>query len=206
MKDDQAPPLSQPPPLFFCWLKISALVVYIVCGLFSKSFITNFVVVVVLLMADFWMVNREERKKMGSALENLLHRLTPRSPHLFFFQTKNVAGRLLVGLRWWNEVTDTGGSNWRFESLADGQRAVNKADSKAFWWALWAAPAAWVLLGVLALARLKVDYLLVVSIAVMLGGANVVGYTKCSKTASAALRSYAQQAVTSGLTAAIGRV
>lgn len=117
-----------------------------------------------------------------------------------------MAGRLLVGLRWWNEVTDTGGSNWRFESLADGQRAVNKADSKAFWWALWAAPAAWVLLGVLALARLKVDYLLVVSIAVMLGGANVVGYTKCSKTASAALRSYAQQAVTSGLTAAIGRV
>ena len=189
-----------------CWLKISALVVYIVCGLFSKSFITNFVVVVVLLMADFWMVNTEERKKMGSALENLLHRLTPRSLLIFFFQTKNVAGRLLVGLRWWNEVTDTGGSNWRFESLADGQRAVNKADSKAFWWALWAAPAAWVLLGVLALARLKVDYLLVVSIAVMLGGANVVGYTKCSKTASAALRSYAQQAVTSGLTAAIGRV
>ena len=121
-------------------------------------------------------------------------------------QTKNVAGRLLVGLRWWNEVTDAGGSNWRFESLADGQRAVNGRDAKAFWWALWAAPAAWCLLGILALARLKVDYLLVVAIAVMLGGANVVGYTKCSKTASAALRSYAQQAVTSGLTAAIGRV
>ena len=33
-------------------------------------------------------------------------------------QTKNVSGRLLVGLRWWNEVTDEGG-NWRFESLAE---------------------------------------------------------------------------------------
>ncbi len=31
-------------------------------------------------------------------------------------QTKNVAGRLLVGLRYWNEVTDEG-SNWRFETL-----------------------------------------------------------------------------------------
>ncbi len=33
-------------------------------------------------------------------------------------QTKNVSGRLLVGLRWWNEVTDDGG-NWRFESLTE---------------------------------------------------------------------------------------
>jgi hypothetical protein len=121
-------------------------------------------------------------------------------------QTKNVAGRLLVGLRWWNEVTDNGGSNWRFESLPDGGRAVNSRDSKAFWWGLWAAPGVWGLLGIVAFARLKLDYLLVVAIALMLGGANVVGYTKCSKTASAALRSYAQQAVTSGLTAAIGRV
>lgn len=45
------PSLHQKPP------QISAIVVYIVCGLFSKSFITNFVVVVVLLMADFWMVS-----------------------------------------------------------------------------------------------------------------------------------------------------
>jgi Eukaryotic protein of unknown function (DUF846) len=33
-------------------------------------------------------------------------------------QTKNVSGRLLVGLRWWNEVTDEG-DNWRFESLEE---------------------------------------------------------------------------------------
>ncbi len=44
------------------------------------------------------------------------------------------------------------------------------------------------------------DYLLVVVVAVVLSGANVVGYTKCSKQASAQLRSYATQAVTSGLT------
>jgi hypothetical protein len=44
------------------------------------------------------------------------------------------------------------------------------------------------------------DYLLVVVVAVVLHGANVVGYTKCSKQASAQLKSYATQAVTSGLT------
>lgn len=33
-------------------------------------------------------------------------------------QVKNVSGRLLVGLRYWNEVTDEG-SNWRFESLEE---------------------------------------------------------------------------------------
>ena len=47
---------------------------------------------------------------------------------------------------------------------------------------------------------LGADYLLVVVVAVVLSGANVVGYTKCSKQASAQLKSYAQQAVTSGLT------
>ncbi len=44
------------------------------------------------------------------------------------------------------------------------------------------------------------DYLLVVAVALVLHGSNVVGYTKCSKQASAQLRSYATQAVTSGLT------
>ena len=63
-----------------------------------------------------------------------------------------------------------------------------------------------IMLGIVALARLKVDYLIVVAIAVALGGANAVGYTKCSKSASAAVRSYASQAIAQGLTAAMGRV
>lgn len=43
-------------------------------------------------------------------------------------QVKNVSGRLMVGLRWWNEVSEMGGSDWKFESLEEGQRAVNKKD------------------------------------------------------------------------------
>ncbi len=45
-------------------------------------------------------------------------------------QTKNVAGRLLVGLRYWNEVTDEG-SNWRFETL-EAARAHPCVQGKAY--------------------------------------------------------------------------
>ncbi len=33
-----------------------------------------------------------------------------------FWTVKNVTGRLLVGLRWWNKVDDDGTSTWMFES------------------------------------------------------------------------------------------
>lgn len=33
-----------------------------------------------------------------------------------FYYCKNIAGRRLVGLRWWNETTDDGAGTWVFES------------------------------------------------------------------------------------------
>ena len=36
---------------------------------------------------------------------------------LDFWVVKNVSGRILVGLRWWNEINDEGESVWRFECL-----------------------------------------------------------------------------------------
>ncbi|CAL5379505.1 unnamed protein product [Camellia sinensis] len=36
---------------------------------------------------------------------------------LDFWVVKNVSGRILVGLRWWNEITDEGESVWKFECL-----------------------------------------------------------------------------------------
>lgn len=37
---------------------------------------------------------------------------------VLLMQTKNVTGRKLVGLRWWNEANDTG-SAWRFEQAPE---------------------------------------------------------------------------------------
>ena len=33
-----------------------------------------------------------------------------------FWTVKNITGRLLVGLRWWNKVEEDGTSTWMFES------------------------------------------------------------------------------------------
>ena len=206
------PPDRLPPPSSS---QLAALLTYILCGLFSSSFVANFVAVVVLLMADFWTVGeggagREGRggRRGGRRARARAHPSTHSPPLL---QTKNVAGRLLVGLRWWNEVADGGGSNWRFESLSEtAGRAVNPRDAAAFWWLLYGVPPVWLLLGLVALFRLKLDYLLVVAIAVTLGGANAAGYTKASKAASAAVSGYASSAMSaalrSGLSAAMGRV
>ena len=52
-----------------------------------------------------------------------------------FYYLKNIAGRRLVGLRWWNEVnTTTGDSHWVFESQdrsgADGGVVQNATDKR----------------------------------------------------------------------------
>ena len=33
-----------------------------------------------------------------------------------FYMTKTISGRMLVGLRWWNEVKEDGSEVWVFES------------------------------------------------------------------------------------------
>lgn len=63
----------------------SSILLYMFCGWFVDSFISSFVIIVLLLSMDFWTV-------------------------------KNITGRLMVGLRWWNYVDDDGKSHWVFES------------------------------------------------------------------------------------------
>jgi len=73
-----------------------------------------------------------------------------------FYYLKNIAGRRLVGLRWWNEVnTATGESHWVFESAPEGSRVQNATDKRFFWLSIYVAPALWVALAILALVRLQ---------------------------------------------------
>jgi hypothetical protein len=97
--------------MFHVGFKAAALFVYLFGGLFSKSFVVSFVMVVLLLAFDFWTV-------------------------------KNVSGRLLVGLRWWNEVREDGTNEWRFESREDTSR-ISDLDSRVFWLTLWVMPILW---------------------------------------------------------------
>ncbi|KAH8837337.1 Golgi apparatus membrane protein tvp23, variant 2 [Pyricularia oryzae] len=77
-----------------------------------------------------------------------------------FYYLKNIAGRRLVGLRWWNEVDpQSGDSHWVFESSEPGTKTVNPTDSRFFWLAIYAQPLLWIGLAVLALVRLKFIWL-----------------------------------------------
>ena len=37
-----------------------------------------------------------------------------------FWVVKNITGRVLVGLRWWNEIMQDGSEKWVFESFNHG--------------------------------------------------------------------------------------
>ncbi|KAI4119125.1 MAG: hypothetical protein LQ338_007327 [Usnochroma carphineum] len=79
-----------------------------------------------------------------------------------FYYLKNIAGRRLVGLRWWNEVdTASGDSHWVFESqdrsgsVESGAPTQNATDKRFFWLALYAQPALWVALAIVSVVRLQ---------------------------------------------------
>jgi hypothetical protein len=77
-----------------------------------------------------------------------------------FYYLKNIAGRRLVGLRWWNEVDpQTGNSHWVFESSEPGTKVINATDSRFFWLAIYLQPLLWVALAILALVMLEFTWL-----------------------------------------------
>ncbi len=77
-----------------------------------------------------------------------------------FYYLKNIAGRRLVGLRWWNEVDpSTGDSNWVFESSEPGTKVINPTDSRFFWIAIYAQPVFWIGLAVVAILTFKFIWL-----------------------------------------------
>ncbi|KAK0942109.1 Golgi apparatus membrane protein tvp23 [Friedmanniomyces endolithicus] len=84
-----------------------------------------------------------------------------------FYYLKNIAGRRLVGLRWWNEVNPTtGDSHWVFESAPQpnepGGKLVNATDKRFFWLALYCQPALWVALAIMAIVSFHFIWLTLV--------------------------------------------
>ncbi|KAI4701244.1 Golgi apparatus membrane protein tvp23 [Alternaria sp. BMP 2799] len=83
-----------------------------------------------------------------------------------FYYLKNIAGRRLVGLRWWNEVdANTGDGRWVFESLdPETGRQINATDKRFFW-----------------LALLEFIWLTLVVIALVLTITNTLAFSRCDK-------------------------
>lgn len=149
--------------IFHFFFRTAAVVSVILCWLFNVEFTVTFIVVVLLLSADFWTV-------------------------------KNVTGRLLVGLRWWNEIKDDGTSVWRFESL-EGTRVVHRSEAMLFWAGLVLAPVVWLVFAILSLIRFSPNYLIITCVGVVLSSTNLFGYFKCSRSSQERAKSAATQFV-----------
>eukprot|EP01006_Ploeotia_vitrea_P031338 TRINITY_DN63653_c0_g2_i1.p1 TRINITY_DN63653_c0_g2~~TRINITY_DN63653_c0_g2_i1.p1 ORF type:complete len:293 (-),score=28.71 TRINITY_DN63653_c0_g2_i1:78-956(-) len=95
-----------------------------------------------------------------------------------FWTVKNVTGRLMVQLRWWNEIREDGSSEWRFES--GNPEKVHAFDLNVFWGVLFVNLALWGVATIMAiLSSSNWQWLPVTILGVSLGYANVFGYWKC---------------------------
>ena len=97
---------------------------------------------------------------------------------LDFWFVKNVSGRILVGLRWWNEVKEDGTEVWKFES--SNEIKTKSIDTTIFWMSLYISPIFWGVFLFLELIGLKLMWFLSCLIAFILTFSNTFGYYKCS--------------------------
>ncbi|KAF8327929.1 uncharacterized protein EI90DRAFT_3066358 [Cantharellus anzutake] len=91
-----------------------------------------------------------------------------------FWNCRNVAGRRLVGLRYWNQVDDDGESYWVFESR-DPSRPANPIDAKFI--AIYSFPVFWFLVLILSLIRFSMSFVPIVVLALVFNCTNAVGFT-----------------------------
>ncbi|KAI0793437.1 hypothetical protein C8Q75DRAFT_750187 [Abortiporus biennis] len=99
-----------------------------------------------------------------------------------FWNARNVAGRTLVGLRYWNQVDDDGESYWVFESR-DPSRPANPIDSKMFWIALYSFPFLWLALLIVSILKLSASFIPIVMLALVFNITNAVGFTYADRDA-----------------------
>ncbi|KAL1005381.1 hypothetical protein UPYG_G00058330 [Umbra pygmaea] len=138
-------PLASFLHLFF---RVAAIVTYLICDWFSKSFTSCFIIIITLLCCDFWSV-------------------------------KNVTGRILVGLRWWNQINDDGRSLWLFEARKMSSQGGTEVEAKIFWLGLIMCPVIWTGFFFTSLFSLKIHWLVLVLAGVTLQLANLYGYLRC---------------------------
>ena len=96
-----------------------------------------------------------------------------------FWMVKNICGRLLVGLRWWNDFKDDGTEVWIFESYDSPERKPNSVDSAFFWTSQLVGCLMWAILLLVDILGLKLYWALVSGTAVVLNGVNFFGFYKC---------------------------
>lgn len=103
---------------------------------------------------------------------------------LDFWVVKNISGRQLVGLRWWNYVDDNGKNKWVFEARQSPKNNMDTVrnsafESRVFWFSLIAFQVMWALLFLGSVFTLNLHWLMAVAVASAMNAANLYGYIRC---------------------------
>ncbi|OSD03502.1 DUF846-domain-containing protein [Trametes coccinea BRFM310] len=117
-----------------------------------------------------------------------------------FWNCRNVAGRRLVGLRYWNQVDDDGESYWVFESR-DPSRPANPIDSKMFWIAVYTFPLLWLVLLIASIFKFNLSFVPIVVLALVFNVTNAIGFTYADRDAK---QKWANNLASSGWNMGIG--
>jgi len=110
-----------------------------------------------------------------------------------FWITKNISGRLLVGLRWWNEVREDGSNEWIFESLQETK--FDTVESKIFWISIVIFPLFWIIFLITQLFKFGWNWSILCALGFVLSAANVTGYIKCARDARSRVKDMATEFV-----------
>ncbi|XP_063082585.1 Golgi apparatus membrane protein TVP23 homolog A isoform X4 [Cavia porcellus] len=99
----------------------------------------------------------------------------------FVRSLQNVTGRLMVGLRWWNQIDEDGKSHWIFEArkVSPNHIAATEAEARIFWLGLIICPMIWIVFFFSTLFSLKLKWLALVIAGISLQTANLYGYILC---------------------------
>ena len=97
-----------------------------------------------------------------------------------FWYTKNISGRILVGLRWWNNYdANTQENTWKFESKNEIKEP--NIDRKTFWFSLYGFAGIWLILFIWECIMFNFTWAFLCLISLAICGTNVFGFFRCSK-------------------------
>lgn len=98
-----------------------------------------------------------------------------------FWITKNVSGRYLVGLRWWNDFDEESGEEeWYYESY-DYNLNYSQIDNSVFWWGMACNTVFWAIMFIIKVLSLNFLWGLLTFVAMLLNGMNLWAYYRCSQ-------------------------
>ena len=110
-----------------------------------------------------------------------------------FWITKNVSGRFLVGLRWWNEVKKDGKEVWIYE--IKNEKAEATSDKSVFWTSLYVNGGGWAILFLFKLITLSITNAIIAFTMLIFAGINLYGFFRCSKEQQGKLNKLGTKAV-----------